>query len=127
MIFNTSISPFSELYFSTETSYIYGPVVLQVKHKTKSTDEMLRPRLLERGFQQNPGIGFKEIFEPFENLSPLRMLLANDHSNGLQVTQCDVNDGVPNGMLDETKFMKQPEGVVDTRRPHQVCILKKSL
>lgn len=38
-----------------------------------------------------------------------------------------MNNAFLNGTLDETIFMKQPEGVFDPRPPHRVCLSKKAL
>ncbi|GKE68599.1 retrovirus-related pol polyprotein from transposon TNT 1-94, partial [Tanacetum coccineum] len=86
-----------------------------------------KARLVAKGFRQEEGLDFEESFAPVARLEAIRIFLANAASKNITVYQIDVKTIFVNGELKEVFYVSQPEGFVDTNRPHYVYRLKKAL
>ena len=83
--------------------------------------------MVAKGFKQEYGIDFKEIFSPVVKMTTLRMMLGLVARENLELVQLDVKIGFLHGDLDEEIYMAQPEEFVKHGKEHLVCRLKKSL
>ena len=82
---------------------------------------------MARGFTQQEGIDFNEIFSPVVKHTSIRMLLAIVAYNNWELQQLDVKTAFLRGELEETILMSQPEGFTVPGSEGKVCRLKKSL
>jgi hypothetical protein len=57
----------------------------------------------------------------------MRLLLAMAAVYDYEIEQMDVKTAFLHGDLDETIYMKQPKGFVDSSKPDHVCLLRKSI
>jgi hypothetical protein len=74
-----------------------------VKHKA---------RLVARGFVQQEGIDFDEVFAPVARIESVRLLLALAAQEGWRVHHMDVKSAFLNGDLKEEAYVRQPAGFV---------------
>ena len=100
--------------------------VFKVKCNADGSIERFKARLVAKGYSQRPGFDFTEIFAPTTRSSSIRLILAISAIQDLHLHSIDVSHAFTNGDLEETIYMKQPEGF-HSGRPGQVCLLKKSL
>lgn len=95
------------------------------------TSENLQPRykarLVVKGFAQEKGVDFDEIFSPVVKMNSIRVVLGLAASMNLEIEQLDVKTAFLHGDLEEDIFMEQPEGFEIEGRKHMVCRLRKSL
>ena len=82
---------------------------------------------MTKGFTQKEGIDYNEIFSPVIKYTTIHVMLALAAHNDLEIEQMDVKTAFLHGDLEETIYMKQPEGFEVKGRQEMVCLLKKSL
>lgn len=84
-----------------------------------------KARLVAKGFTQKEGLDYNEIFSPVVKQTSIRVVMALVAQYNLELQQMDVTTAFLHGDLEETIFMKQPEGYEEGN--NKVCLLKKSL
>lgn len=89
-----------------------------VKHKA---------RLIAKGYVQEHGVDFDEIFPPVTRLETVRLLLALLAKNGWEVHHLNVKTTFLNGELSEDVYVAQPEGFEKVGQKHMVYKLMKAL
>jgi hypothetical protein len=89
-----------------------------VKHKA---------RLVARGFVQQEGIDFDEVFAPVERMESVRLLLALVAQEGWQVYHMDVKSAFLNGDLKDEVYVHQPAGFIIAGQEGKVLRLRKAL
>jgi hypothetical protein len=89
-----------------------------VKHKA---------RLVVKGYVQQTGIDFDEVFAPVARLDSVRLLLALAAQEGWMVHHMDVKSAFLNGELKEEVYVVQPPGYVKQGQEHRVYELSKAL
>lgn len=98
------------------------------KIKCNSESEIsYRARLVARGFTQKEGIDYTETFAPVVRHSTLRLLIALAVKLNLKITHLDVKTAFLNGLLEESVYMRQPEGFVLKNHENKVYKLKKAV
>jgi hypothetical protein len=100
-----------------------------LKNKQEEDGEVVRnkARLVAQGFSQVEGLDFGETFTPGARLEAIRILLAFAASKGLKLYQMDVKSDIPNGVIQEEVFLRQPPGFVNPKYPSRVYKLSKAL
>lgn len=88
-------------------------------------DPKYKARVVAKGFSQSDGIDFKETFAPVVRYDTVRVILSLAAIYDMEIAQFDVKTAFLNGILEETIYMKVPEGV--EHKDGQVCRLKRSL
>lgn len=101
--------------------------VLRIKYNADGTIERYKARLVIKGYLQEYGIDYLEVFAPVVRFESLRFLLTYGAVRDYEMDQMDVTTAFLNGPIDVVVFMEQPEGYVDSSKPRHVCRLKKSL
>ena len=86
-----------------------------------------KARLVARGFTQEEGVDYTEVFSPVVKHSSIRILLALVAKNNWELQQLDVKTAFLHGELEETIYMEQPQGFIKPRDEDKVCCLKRSL
>nr|GFA39481.1 retrovirus-related Pol polyprotein from transposon TNT 1-94 [Tanacetum cinerariifolium] len=85
-----------------------------------------KARLVARGYHQEEGIDFEELFAPVARLEAIRIFLVNAAHKDRVVYQMDVKTAFLNGNLREEVYVSQPDGFVDPDNPNHVYKLKKA-
>ena len=100
-------------------------------YKLKVIDSASKPRykarLLAKGFRQQEGVDFEEIFSPVVKMTTLRCFLALVAQFDMELVQMDLKTAFLHGDLQEEIYMQQPEGFEEKGKEGLVCKLKKSL
>lgn len=84
------------------------------------TEKLTVRRLVAKGFTQQAGIDYNETFSPVVRHSTHRLLIALSIEVGLNVSHLDVTTAFLHGHLNETVFMRQPEGFIETGKEDKV-------
>jgi hypothetical protein len=101
--------------------------VFKVKSKPDGTVEKFKTRLCGKGYSQRAGLDYSETFSPVAHSESIRVLLALAAQNKLHLRQIDIVGAFLNGTLDETIYMKQPEGITQAGNKDLVYLLVKAL
>ncbi|POM64517.1 LOW QUALITY PROTEIN: Integrase catalytic core protein, partial [Phytophthora palmivora] len=101
--------------------------VFVVKYTGTGEIDSFKARLVIKGFLQEYGIDYNEIFSPVIRMEVLRLLLTIAAILNLEIHQMDVKTAFLNGFLEEEICMAQPEGFTTTGQEDLVCKLIKSL
>ncbi|GJR62208.1 retrovirus-related pol polyprotein from transposon TNT 1-94 [Tanacetum coccineum] len=83
--------------------------------------------LVTKGYYQEEGIDFEELFAPVARIEAIRIFIANAPNKNIIIYQMDVKTAFLNGELKEEVYVSQPEGFVDPYHPTHVYRLKKAL
>ncbi|POM64988.1 putative transposable element [Phytophthora palmivora] len=98
-----------------------------VKYTGTGEIDRFKARLVIKGFLQEYGIDYNEIFSPVIRMEVLRLLLTIAALLDLEIHQMDVKTAFLNGFLEEEIYMAQPEGFTTPGQEDLVCKLIKSL
>jgi hypothetical protein len=89
-----------------------------MKHKVK---------LVAKGYAQNQGVDYDEVFAPVARMETVRLLLALAAQGEWEVHHMDVRSAFLNGDLVEEVYAHQPPGFADSSSARKVLRLKKVL
>lgn len=113
--------------YSEGMSLITSKWIYKTKYKPDGSIERHKARLVARGFQQTPGVDYKETFSPVIKPCTIRIVFTLAVTRGWTIQQIDINNAFLHGQLQESVYMNQPQGFVDTQFPHHVCKLNKAI
>lgn len=99
--------------------------VFRLKKNPDGSIDKYKGRLVVKGFSQRHGIDYSETFSPVAKMGTIRSILSIAASERMHLIQFDVSTAFLYGELEETVFMRQPQGYEDGTG--KVCQLKKSL
>nr|GEU49206.1 retrovirus-related Pol polyprotein from transposon TNT 1-94 [Tanacetum cinerariifolium] len=86
-----------------------------------------KAQLVVKGYPQEKGINFEELFAPVARIEAIRIFLANAASKNIIIYEMDVKTAFLNGELNEEVYVSQPESFIDPHHPIHVYHLKKAL
>ncbi|GJT07484.1 retrovirus-related pol polyprotein from transposon TNT 1-94 [Tanacetum coccineum] len=86
-----------------------------------------KARLVTKGYRQEEGIDFEELFAHVARIEAIRIFLAYDAHKNMIVFHMDVITAFLNGVLKEEVYVSQPEGLVNQDHLNHVFRLKKAL
>lgn len=82
---------------------------------------------MARGFVQQHGVDFDEVFPPVARLDTIRVILAIAANQGWEVHHMDMKLAFLNGILTEEVYVNQPDVFVVLGKEHMVYKLSKAL
>ena len=99
------------------------------KKKRNELGEVVRfkARLCARGFTQEQGVDYEEIYSPTVKFCVIRTGMAISIGRGYEIHQADVDTAFLYGNIDKKIFMAQAPGYEKGERGELVCRLKKSI
>nr|GEX41328.1 retrovirus-related Pol polyprotein from transposon TNT 1-94 [Tanacetum cinerariifolium] len=86
-----------------------------------------KARLVARGYTQEEGIYYDEVFAPIERIKAIRLFLAYASFMGFMVYQVDVKSAFLYGKIKEEVYVCQPSGFEDPGHPDKVYKVVKAL
>lgn len=103
--------------------------VYRIKRNADGSVARFKARLVARGFTQERGVDYTETFAPTVRIAAIRLLLALAAHHDWEVEQMDVKTAFLEAHLEETIYMRQPEGYreVDQHGTELVCVLQRAL
>ncbi|PKU60059.1 Retrovirus-related Pol polyprotein from transposon TNT 1-94 [Dendrobium catenatum] len=99
----------------------------RLKHNSDGSIAKHKARLVAQGNHQEYGLDYTETFSPVAKLPTIRILLTVALHHDWSVHQLDVANAFLHGSLEETVYMRQPQGFVDVAHPNHVCLLQKAI
>ncbi|GJU05122.1 retrovirus-related pol polyprotein from transposon TNT 1-94 [Tanacetum coccineum] len=99
------------------------------KNKRDEENTVIRNKssLVAKGYGQQEGIDFEELFAPVARLEAVRLFIAYAAHKSFLIYQMDVKTTFLNGPLREEVYVNHPDGFVDPHHPDKVYRLKKAL
>ncbi|GKD93388.1 retrovirus-related pol polyprotein from transposon TNT 1-94 [Tanacetum coccineum] len=85
-----------------------------------------KARLVARGYRQEEGIDFEELFAPVARLEAFQIFLTFSAHMNMIVYQMDVKTAFLNGILREEVYISHPDRFLDPDNPNHVYRLKKA-
>ena len=101
--------------------------VYKLKETSSENKPKYKAQLVAKGFRQQQGIDFEEIFSSVVKMTTLRCVLALVARMDLELAQMDVKTAFLHDDLHEEIYIHQPKGFESKGREQMVCKLKKSL
>ena len=80
-----------------------------------------------KGFRQEYGVDFDEIFSPVVKMTPLHFMLGVVAAENLELIQLDVKMALLHGDLKEEIYMEQSKAFMASGQEHLFCRLRKGL
>lgn len=84
--------------------------VYRIKENSDDTINKYKAQLVAKGFHQQYGFDFKEIFSPVVKPVTIKIILTLALTNRWQIKQIDINNAFLHGFLNEEIYMQQPLG-----------------
>ncbi|XP_074352885.1 uncharacterized protein LOC141692040 [Apium graveolens] len=101
--------------------------VFKLKRDTSGAVIKHKSRLVAKGYTQQPGIDYTEVFVPVTPLKIVRLILALAAKKEWEVHHLDVKSAFFNGVLDEEVYVSQPKGYVKPGHEAKVYKILKAL
>ena len=101
--------------------------VYRIKTEGSKSKPRYKAQLVLKGFGQERGIDFEEIFSPVVKMSSIRVILGLAVVQDLEIEQLDVKMTFLHGDLEEEIYMEQPEEFKVLGNENLVCRHMKSL
>ena len=99
--------------------------IYKIKTHFDGSIERYKARLIAKGFTQEYGIDYEEIFASVARISSVRALLAIAATNKWDIFQIDFKNAFLNGDLSEEVYMQPPLGF--SIKSNKVCQLRRAL
>ncbi|KAF0913864.1 hypothetical protein E2562_024939 [Oryza meyeriana var. granulata] len=105
---------------------VKGSWVYKVKKNAAGEVINHKVRLVAKGYVQQPGVDFDEVFAPVARIELVRLLLALAAQEGWSVHHMDVKSAFLNGELIEEVYVRQPPGFTVAGHEDKVLRLDKA-
>ena len=100
--------------------------IYKTKFKENGEVDKYKARLVVKGYAQEYGVDYTEVFAPVARMETIRLVVALAAQKGWPIYQLDVKSAFLHGELDETVYVDQPCGYEQKGEEHKVYKLKKA-
>lgn len=97
--------------------------IFKVKQNADGTVNRFKARLVARGFTQQPGVDYAEVFAPVVRMESIRLLFSVAAQYKLSYKQFDVATAFLYGTVDRELYLKPPKGI-DVPPNHTLRLIK---
>ncbi|RVW19208.1 Retrovirus-related Pol polyprotein from transposon RE2 [Vitis vinifera] len=97
------------------------------KLKENGEVDKYKAPLVAKGYKQEFGVDYKEVFAPVARHDTIRLVIALATQNSWPIFQLDVKSAFLHGNLEEQVFVDQSPGYIKVKNEHKVYRLKKAL
>ncbi|XP_020421230.1 uncharacterized protein LOC18775571 [Prunus persica] len=101
--------------------------VYKTKLNGKGEIDKFKARLVVKGYNQEHGVDYQEIFAPVARQDTIRLVVSFAAQNSWPIFQLDVKSAFLNGKLLEQVYIEEPPGYVIKGNEHKVYRLKNAL
>lgn len=101
--------------------------LFKIKFNSDGSIKKYKSRLVAKGYVQQYGIDYEEVFAPVARLETIRLLVSIAAARGWEVHHLDVKTAFLHGELKETVYVLQPEGFEVKGSERKVYKLHKAL
>jgi hypothetical protein len=101
--------------------------VFKMKRDATGNISKYKARLMAKGYMQQHGVVFDEVFAPVARLESVRLLLAYAAGQGWSIHHMDVKSAFLNNKLQKVLYVAQPPGFVVAGEETKVLRLSKAL
>lgn len=101
--------------------------IFKIKRNSDGSINKCKVRLVAKGYVQQQGIDFDEVFAPVARLETIRLLIGIEATNGWEVHHLDVKTAFLHGELKEIVYVTQPKGFEVKGSERKVYKLNKAL
>ncbi|WZZ85883.1 hypothetical protein YC2023_114462 [Brassica napus] len=101
--------------------------VFKVKRNADGSINKFKARLVSKGYVQEHGIDFDEVFAPVARLETIRLLIGLSAANKWEIHHLDVKTAFLHGELNEEVYVSHPKGFEKKGEEHKVFKLSKAL
>lgn len=110
-----------------DSKYIGVKWIFKTKINEKVEIEKHKAMLVAKGYGQEFGIDYIEVYTPVEIMDTICLMLFLAAQKGWSIYQMDVKLAFLHGILQEDVYVQQPEGYVRKSNEHKVYKLQKPL
>ncbi|GKU94475.1 hypothetical protein SLEP1_g7971 [Rubroshorea leprosula] len=101
--------------------------VYKTNLKENGEIEKYKAHLVTKGYKQEFGIDYKEVYAPVARHDMIHLVIALAAQNSWPLYQLDLKSTFLHGDLDEEVFIHQPPGYIKVGNEHKVYKLKRAL
>lgn len=101
--------------------------IFKTKYRADGEIQKYKARIVAKGYSQEQGVDYDEVFSPVARIETVRMLLALAAHRRWKVYHLDVKSAFLNGDIHEDVYVEQPRGFEVCGEEHKVYKLRKPL
>ena len=101
--------------------------IFKTKLNENGEIDKCKARLMAKGYAQQYGIDYTEVYAPVARLDTIRLIIALAAQEGCSIFQLDVKSAFLHGELSKEVFVQQPQGYEKKGEEHKIYKLNKAL
>ena len=109
------------------TNVVGSKWVFRTKFKDDRSIDRFKAHLVVKGFTQILGQDFEKTFSPVIKQTRVHLILSTVVTWNWTIRQPDIKNAFLRGHLQETIYIEQPLGFIDSSFPTHVCLFKRSI